>query len=183
MENVVVVYKSRTGFTDGYAHWIAEELGCEIYPLENVNLVNFSPFDMVIFGGGVRAGKIDGIHFIKKALKSCPEKQLVVFATGAAPQEDTEAAKRVQQGNIPANVEIPFFYFQSGINYERMKGVDKLIMSVVRMIMRGMKEKEGSDQMVQAMKNSYDYSSRGYIEPLISYVRNWEDSSLLIADR
>ena len=142
MENVVVVFKSRTGFTDGYAHWIAEELGCEIYPLENVNLVNFSPFDMVIFGGGVRAGKIDGIHFIKKALKSCPEKQLVVFATGAAPQEDTEAAKRVQQGNIPANVEIPFFYFQSGINYERMKGVDKLIMSVVRMIMRGMKEKD-----------------------------------------
>ena len=42
MGNYVVIYKSKTGFTEKYASWIAEELNCEKYPLENVSMVDLS---------------------------------------------------------------------------------------------------------------------------------------------
>lgn len=172
MENCVVVYKSKTGFTEKYATWIAEELGCELYPLANVNMVNLSDYDMIIFGGGVRAGKISGIKFVNNTRISFPNKKLVIFATGATPSSETEAIEKVQNMNVPRNSGIPFFYFQSGFNYEKMKGVDKLVMNMVRGIMRKMKDKDGTqNEMIGAMKNSYDHSSREFIESLVSYVK------------
>ena len=172
MEKCVVIYKSQTGFTEKYANWIAEELGCDTYPLENVNLVDLSEFNLIIFGGGIRAGRIGGIKFVDKTRSGFPNKKLVVFATGATPPLESEAIERVRTMNLPKNSVIPFFYFQSGFNYERMKGFDKLLITMYRGMMRMMKDKDGTqNEMVSAMKNSYDHSSRGSIEPLVSFVK------------
>lgn len=173
MGNLVVIYKSKTGFTEKYASWIAEELNCEKYPLENANMVDLSSYDVIIFGGGVRAGKIGGIKFLNKTRMSLPNKRLVIFATGATPSDETVVIERVRNLIVPRNSQIPFFYFQSGFNYERMKGFDKLIMTTVRDVMRRIKEKDGNqDPMIAAMKNSYDHSSRESIEPLVNYVKS-----------
>lgn len=173
MEKCVVIYKSQTGFTEKYANWIAEELGCDTYPWENVNLIDLSEFDLIIFGGGVRAGRIGGIKFVDKTQNEFPNKKLVIFATGATPPHESEAIERVRTMNVPKNSGIPFFYFQSGFNYERMKGFDKLLITMVRGVMGMMKDKDGTpNEMVSAMKNSYDHSSRESIEPLVSYVRS-----------
>lgn len=173
MENCVVIYKSNTGFTEQYANWIAEALNCDVFPLENENLVNLSEYDLIIFGGGVRAGRIGGIKFVNRARNKYPDQSLVVFATGATPPDETEAIERVRTMNVPQNLGIPFFYFESGFNYERMKGFDKLIMTMVSGMMRRMKDKNRSqNEMVSAMKNSYDHSSRDSIEPLVTYVRS-----------
>jgi menaquinone-dependent protoporphyrinogen IX oxidase len=173
MEKCVVIYKSKTGFTEKYAHWIGEELGCEIYPVENCNLVHLYDYDLIIFGGGVRAGKIDGIKFVNKTRSRFPDKKLIIFATGATPPEETVAIDRVRNMNVPANSGIPFFYFLSGFNYEKMKGFDKLVMSMVKGVVRRIKDKDGTqDAMLAAMKNSYDHSSREYIDPLVEYVKS-----------
>ncbi len=172
MENCVVIYKSKTGFTEKYANWIAEALGCEVYPLENINLVHLADYDVIIFGGGVRAGKINGVKFVETIRNSYPHKKLVVFATGAAPADESETVERIRKMNVPRNSAIPFFYFQSGINYEKMKGFDRVIMTMVRNVMRRTKDKDGTrDDMISAMKNSYDHSSRESIEPLVNDVR------------
>lgn len=172
MENCVVIYKSKTGFTEKYATWIAEDLGCEIYPLGNVNMVDLSEFDVIIFGGGVRAGKIGGIKFVNDMRTRFPDKKLVIFATGATPPNEIAAIERVETMNVPRNSGIPFFYFQSGFAYEKMKGMDRLIMTMVRGVMRRMKDKDGmQNEMIAAMKNSYDHSSRESIEPLVSQVK------------
>jgi len=173
MEKCVVIYKSRTGFTEKYANWIAEELDCDTYPLENVIHVELSEYDLIIFGSGVRAGRIGGIKFVDKTRIAFPNKKMVIFATGATPVHESDAIDRVRTMNVPKNSGIPFFYFQSGINYEKMKGFDKVIMTIIRGIMRRMKDKDGTqDGMAAAMKNSYDHSSRESIEPLVSYVKS-----------
>lgn len=173
MKNCVVIYKSKTGFTEKYANWVAEELNCDVYPLENVNLINLSEYELIIFGSGVRAGKMSGIKFIDKSRFDFPNKKLVIFATGATPQHEFEAIEKVRTMNVHENSGIPFFYFQSGFNYERMKGLDKLMLSMARVLLSRMKDKDGTqNEMVAAMKNSYDHSSRESIEPLVSYVRS-----------
>ncbi len=173
MENCVIIYQSRTGFTEKYARWIGEELGGESYPLCNVNLVHLDEYDLIIFGGGVRAGKIDGIRFVDKTCRQFPDKKIVIFATGAAPQNDAATVERVRSMNVPKNSGIPFFYLQSGFNYELMQGMDKIIIAIAKVMLGRVKNKDGmAREMLAAMQGSYDHSSRELIEPLISYVKS-----------
>jgi menaquinone-dependent protoporphyrinogen IX oxidase len=79
----VVVYKSKTGFTEKYAHWIADDLHCDAISLEKFSISDIARYDIVIFGGGIHAGKINGIKFINNNLPLLAGKRILVFATGA----------------------------------------------------------------------------------------------------
>ena len=39
MESILIVYKSRTGFTEKYVEWIAETIACQIVPFDKINHV------------------------------------------------------------------------------------------------------------------------------------------------
>ncbi|NLC14294.1 MAG: hypothetical protein GX768_09675 [Chloroflexi bacterium] len=50
--------------------------------------------------------------------------------------------------------------------------MDRLLMNMVRGMMRRTKDKDGiQNEMTAAMKNSYNHSSREFVEPLVSYVK------------
>jgi menaquinone-dependent protoporphyrinogen IX oxidase len=166
----VVVYKSKTGFTQKYAYWIAEDLHCEVINLEKFSISEADQYDIIIFGGGIHAGRINGIKFIQNNLSLLSNKKLIVFATGATPPIDKEV-ERFRQNNIPNTIDIAFFYFQSGMNYTRMGGTDKLLMGMLKAVLNAKKNKSDVEQgTIDAIQNSYDYSSQSQIEPLISYI-------------
>ncbi len=92
-----------------------------------------------------------------------------MFATGATPPLEEEI-ERFRKDNLPDDIDIPFFYFQSGINYEKMSGGDKLLMKILKTVLSMKKNKSDLDQGVaDAIRNSYDYSSQSQIEPLIQF--------------
>lgn len=62
----VVVYKSKTGYVKRYAEWIGEALGCEILENKGLRAASLQKYDMIILGGGLYAGSINGIGFLKK---------------------------------------------------------------------------------------------------------------------
>ena len=62
--NIIVTYKSKTGFTKKYAQWIAEDLGCKAVSLSELSRV--SEYDVVIHGGWIMGGTINGFEEIKK---------------------------------------------------------------------------------------------------------------------
>lgn len=115
---IIVIYKSRTGFTKKYAEWISEELNCKIIDYKDVSEHNLNDFDIVIYGGRVHAGRIDGLENIKKIVedKKC---KLIVFATGATPIAATKEIEELFKNNFP-DESIPHFYMQSGLCYEKM---------------------------------------------------------------
>lgn len=61
----IVVYKSRTGFTEKYAHWIAEDLHCDAVSLEKISASQMSRYDVIIFGGGIHAGRSMGYGLLR----------------------------------------------------------------------------------------------------------------------
>ena len=79
----IVVYKSKTGFTEKYAQWIADDLHCDAVCLEKFSISEVARYDALIFGGGIHAGKINGIRFIRNNLPLFAGKKMIVFATGA----------------------------------------------------------------------------------------------------
>jgi len=97
--------------------------------------VEMAQYDIVIFGGGMHAGRINGIKFIKNNISFSAKQKIIVFATGATapiPQE----ADRFEKNNIPWGMDIKFYYFQSGMNYGRMHGADRLLMGVLKTVLK-----------------------------------------------
>ncbi|HOE56241.1 MAG TPA: flavodoxin domain-containing protein [Bacillota bacterium] len=56
-KKAIVIYKSKTGFTEKYANWIADDLQCDIVCLEEFNAAEISRYSIVVFGGGMHAAK------------------------------------------------------------------------------------------------------------------------------
>ncbi len=178
MENrkTIVIYKSKTGFTEKYANWIADELSCDAVCLEKFNIKDVANYDIVIFGGGTYAGRINGLKSIKNNMSLLKGKKVIVFATGATPPIPEEI-ERIRKGNIPSDSGIEFFYFQSGINYERMQGMDRLLMGMFKAVLKNKKDKSDIEKGASdAIQDSYDCSDRSQIEPLCNYINSSGDA-------
>lgn len=67
--------------------------------------------------------------------------------------------------------EIPHFYMQSGLNYEKMNLVEQILMKAFAKIMD---KKVGKGSV---SSTSFDVSSKEYIVPLIQCVRERENGS------
>lgn len=42
---IIVIYKSKTGFTKRYAEWIAEELKCDILDYKNLSRLSIAEYE------------------------------------------------------------------------------------------------------------------------------------------
>lgn len=179
-KQILVIYKSVTGFTRQYARWIAGELDCKAMDFREISAETMSEYNTIVFGGRFHAGSVDGLKKAKALFKESTAAELIVFATGATPQLQGEVIKEAWRNNFtPKELEhIPHFYMQSGLCYEKMPLGDRLMMKVFAAMMKRKKGKsEYETAMAQALGNSYDLSSREYIRPLVSRVREGIDAT------
>lgn len=172
-QQILVIYKSVTGFTEQYARWIAKELDCQAMDLREVSAKTMAGCQLVIFGGRIHAGVVDGLKQVKKLFEKSTAGKLIVFATGATPNTAGEMIEETWKNNFtPAELEhIPHFYLQSGLRYEKMPLGDKLMMKVFAAMIKRKKEKSEYERaMQQVLGSSWDHSSREDIQPLVSCV-------------
>ena len=169
----IVYYNSKTGFTKRYADWIADELKCNVLPFKNFSNKTISKDNIIIFGSRVHAGRIEYLNKIKTCFTD--KKNLIVFVTGATPEMEKTAIEKIWETNLTDDEigEIPHFYMQSGLNYEKMDFVDRTIMRIVAKLIDKKKNKNETEKgFGKAIKKSYDISSKKYIEPLLKFVRD-----------
>ncbi len=163
----IIVYKSKTGFTERYAKWIQEELHCDLCRLENASTQKLAAYDTVIFGGRTHAGNIDSLKKLRTLLPASAK--LVIFTTGASPAEE-QTISAMWKNNLTEDelASVPHFYMPSGLDYDKMGMADKLLMRMFASMMKNKKDKtEQEAEMAQAISGSYDISSREYILPLV----------------
>ena len=174
MNHILVTYKSVTGFTKEYAEIIAKELDCRIMDFKEVSKETMSGFDTVIFGGRFHAGAVDGLKKAKELFKESKAKNFIIFATGATPNTAKDMICEAWKNNLtPEEIQnIPHFYMQSGLRYEKMPFGDKMMMKVFAKMMKHKKDKnEYEKKFEKAIAASYDFSSREYVKPLVGYVK------------
>ena len=138
---ITVYYNSKTGFTEKYADWIAEELKCSIFSYKDFSKNILCENSLVIFGSRIHAGKIEYLNKVKTCFTD--KRNLIVFVTGATPALETTVIEKMWEANF-TNEEIkiiPHFYMQSGLNYEKMGLVDRNIMKIVAKLIGGRKIK------------------------------------------
>ncbi|MBH1940391.1 flavodoxin domain-containing protein [Mobilitalea sibirica] len=173
MDHIIVLYKSNTGFTKKYAEWIAEELDCKAVSIKDIHDNDIKNYKTIIFGGGIHAGRISGLHTFKKITLNQKDINTIIFATGAAPKEATNIDHLIRTNlNQDEASSIPLFYFHSGINYENMGLGSKGLMKMFKAMLKNNKNKTPEEQgMYETISKSHDYSKKEYITPLVKYVK------------
>lgn len=167
MKKPIVLYRSKTGFSQRYAEWIAEDLACECSPIKGMKLDYLQDYGLVIYGAGVYAGMIAGLGKIKNWMEKSPKKTWVVFATGATPHDEAYE-ELLFNTNFRKGESRPahFYYFLAGINYEKMGFFSRVLMKWFSSMSA---KKTGTDQ--PAKPASVDLANRDYIKDLLCYVR------------
>ena len=65
----LIIYKSKTGFTKWYAEFIAKEVDGNLMDFKEVTAEIMSEYDVVVYGGGLYAGMINGYKKAKESRK------------------------------------------------------------------------------------------------------------------
>lgn len=173
----IVIYSSKTGFTERYARWIAEDLQCTCKPIKDVRNSELSDYDCVIYGGWLMAGNIKDILKLRQ-LKGLGEKKIIIFAVGLTPMGEEDIVEKMKDTNLNQDEieKIPFFYFEGGLNYEKMGFINKRLMKTLRKNLGKKKElSEGESLMMNRLEGSCDGTDRAYIAPLVEMVKSMSD--------
>ena len=180
MKKTAIIYNSKTGFTEKYALWLAEETKAEAIRFKECTKKRVTEilreYDTIVFGSRLHAGLIEGLSKAKKMFDR-EGKRFVVFATGASPadaHETREILEKIWERNFSEEElgRIAHFYLQAGLCYERMSFVDKFMMKGFAAMLRKKKAEEGYEaEMAEAMARSFDISDRGFIMPLAEYLK------------
>lgn len=167
----VIIYKTKTGFTKRYAEWIKTALNAELVAFNKRKKVNLGSYDTVIFGSGMHMGMISGVKWFKKQLPRLDRKKLIVFVTGAAPAESDDLQKSLLQNFTSEEYSrIKTFFMQSGLAYEKMGALDKILMSGFCSML---KKTEGEDSIAyKTVSKSFDVCSKDFIRPLVEYAKS-----------
>lgn len=159
----IIVYQSKTGITQRYAELLAEQTGIPLLPLRQATPAALAEYDRVIFGSRLCAGHVDGL---KKFLSLAQGKALVLFATGAAPDQEDFWKDNLTEEQL-AN--IPRFYFPGGLCYEKMGLSDKLMMKAAAFFLS---RRPGADpRLAETIRRSYDIFEPSAVAPLVELLK------------
>lgn len=159
----VVVYQSSTGFTEKYARWIAEELGCEAREIKKMNTGELQTYDVIIYGGFIMANNVAGYDKVKALNLG----RVVVFGVGMSVACEEIAKKIAEQNSI---VRDSFFYFEGGYNPQKVGFLKRMMMNMIKKSIEKKEEKTAEDMHMLKAFEGADNTKREYIKPLVQYV-------------
>ena len=165
MSGTLVIYHSKTGFSKRYAKWLAEDLHCQALPFRDRKHADLTKYDTIILTGGLYAGQMSGLKWLKSRLPELSGKRLAAVAVGCAPMGNPGLPESMAQlfGGTP---EIKGFYCQGGLDYEHMGAVDRTMMAVLR---RMLKTRKNQQAMLEGISRSFDGTNREYLAPVIRW--------------
>ena len=122
MMPTAIVYTSKTGFTRQYAQLLGKRLGLPVYSLVDA-LYGLDQGSPILYLGWIHASAIRDYRKAAKNFSVCAVCGVGLCDTGTL----TDQVRKVTA--IPAS--IPLFTLQGGFDGKRLKGIYKMMMSVM----------------------------------------------------
>ncbi len=129
---------------------------------------------MIIYGGGIYAGGVNGLKLITGNYEKLKGKKLIVFGLGASPVRP-EIYEEVKNRTLTKEQQerIAFFLLRGGFDNSKLTFVDKILMQGMKIYLKRKKEPTDDDRdMLNAYARPVDYTDKKYIEPIINEVIN-----------
>ncbi|WP_028042827.1 flavodoxin domain-containing protein [Candidatus Stoquefichus massiliensis] len=169
--NSIVIYKSKTGFAKKYAKWISDALSCDMISLEDLNKNNIKNYDMIIYGSGIMAGQLYQLDKVSKMIDS--KQRLYVYACGAIDKDAKDIISKIKDNCIlKLGRDVPFYYFQAGVNYESMGFIYKqMLKAMYKSLLKKEEKTSEEEEMMKALKESHDASKQTDIDEFITNIK------------
>lgn len=162
MRKAILIYYSRTGFTEQYARWFQEMTGCPIARYEDAKRMKLEPYEILIFASRFRAGLIQKLKWVNK--RAFRQKEIIILATGAAPVSSPEAKRQVAVNLRECRRGCAVFYLESGLNCERLDRGEKALLKLIQRL-------NGTEAALESWNNS----RRDYLKPAARFLKELEE--------
>ena len=172
-----VVFTGNTGFTEKYANWVANQLKCDLYRLEDVTAEDLKQYPLIVFGGWVKGGVIQGLSDLRQKVRG----RYIVFAVGALPKRDNTIPNLKKRNSLE---DIPTFYFEGGMRYYRYSEGQKAALELYRETLKGFEYRKLSENEKFFLNNighTFDHSSLDGVQDLTDFLES-ERGQKLTAD-
>lgn len=140
----LIIYNSKTGFTQRYAEWIARNTQGDLLPAREAKKKDsrfFQNYDAIIYGSWVMAESVVGIDRFLKMASEWKDKRLAVFCVGASPNENPDIEQNLHKLlTDEQRTYIQAFYCQGGLNYDRMNAPSRLAMKALCAVLKKKKD-------------------------------------------
>ena len=163
MKSTAIVYTSNTGHTRKYALLLGEQIGLPLFSLDEAKsqLSGGSP---VIYLGWLHASHVKGYSKAAKRFALCAVCGVGLCDTGTLTDQVRKAT------SIPEG--IPLFTLQGGIDRSRLKGMDKLMISMLTKGLASQKHRSAQDErMLELLSKDENYVSPENLAGLLQWYR------------
>ena len=175
----LVLYQSKYGNTKQYADWITEELNATEMNFKEVSAEDYKNTDVIIFGGGLYAGRMSGLKRFVKQYHLLKEKKVVFFTCGLLDPSDSKMVKHIEKGlnqMMPSDMQknVKQFHFRAGINYSKLCFLHRAMMMFLR---KSILKKDNAERtkeekfLLETYGETLSFHDRKAISSLIKYVQ------------
>ena len=163
MKPTAIIYTSNTGHTRQYAILLGDQIGLPVYSLDEAN-AQLSGGSPVIYMGWLHASHVKGYSKAAKHFALCAVCAVGLCDTGTLISEVRKAT------NIPEG--IPLFTLQGGIERGRLKGMDKLMISMLTKGLSAQKQRSAQDaRMLELLSRDESYVSPENLADVLQWYR------------
>lgn len=146
-----IVYTSKNGHTAEYAEILGRQTGLPVYSLKDVEkqLANGTP---IIYLGWLMASRVKGLNKAKKKFKVSAVCGIGLCDTGSLLTE----VRKVN--TLPGD--FPLFTMQGGMDKDKLKGFDKMLINMLTKGLSSQKERSETDErMLNLLTHSENFVS------------------------
>ena len=163
MKPTAIVYTSNTGHTRQYALLLGKQIGLPVYSLEETNS-HLSGGSPVIYLGWVHASHVKGYSAAARRFAVCAVCGVGLCDTGTLTDQVRKATAIAE--------DIPLFTLQGGIDRSRLKGMDKLMISLLAKGLAAQKQRSAQDErMLELLNKDESYVSSENLAEVVQWYR------------
>lgn len=163
MKPSAVIYTSKTGHTRQYAHLLGEEIGLPVYSYKEA-VSQLPGGSSVIYLGWIHASHIKGYSDTAKCFSVCAVCGVGLCDTGTMVSEVRKATS--------VSEDIPLFTLQGGFDRSKLKGVDKLMISMLTKGLAAQKQRSDQDErMLELLNKDASYVSMQNLAEVLQWYR------------
>ena len=174
MKNILVIYGSKYGSSERYAHMIEKSIKCKTVKADYITSDMIKSACTLIFIGGIYAGKIRGLDALRKKIHFFNGNNVILVAVGASPYDES-SVKMLRKKCVNGFPEgTAFFYARGAYNEKGMTFTDR---TICRMLRKSISKKAPDElepwmiAMLEAGENSCSWVNESYLQPVYTYIK------------
>jgi len=162
---VLIVYKSKYGSTKQYAQWINRDIPSDLVDAEKEDKPDFAVYDVIVFGGYIRMGRIGVAPLIVKNWGDIKAKKVVLFTSSGTPPGHPNIQK-IYHSDLPEEIrrEIKYFPLRGKMVSKDLSFLDQFLVAVGRIM-------ERDESLRSLMNEDYDEVKQENLIPLLEYMK------------